>query len=340
MKVVLKSYNTVLVAQAAAERFKTELTEDCLEWKLALPAQAGEGDLRAYEFENSIQLLLLQARLADDWQIQFQAPEPSPLFLLFSVRGKKECQLDSDHYEINPLQTVVAANPANVPLTLNFKAGEDTLFLLLFIVRKTFKRYLHCLPEDVAAELRAIFSGASSSKFFQKNGEFGLAGASLVQDMLDDKRKGLVRSKYIEAKALEFFSLQLRRWEAEASPPSEKKAALRPEDTEKLMLARNLLIQDLQNAPTIDELAHQAGVNRQKLKQGFKQLFSQTINEYLRNERLKVARQYLLGGKRNVGEIATLVGYDNAGYFARRFREKYGILPSEFISALEEADEG
>lgn len=339
MKVVLKSYNPVLVAQAAAERLKIDLSEDCLEWKLDLPPQAGEGCLLAYDFENSIQLLLLKAKLAEDWQIQIQAPEPSPLLLFFSVRGKKECHLDGDRYDLNPLQTIVAANPSEVPVTLKFKTGEDTLFLLQFIVRKAFKRFFHCVPEDVGEELKAIFSGTSTSKFFQKNGEFGLAGASLVQDMLDEKRRGLVRCKYVEAKALEFFSLQLRRWETEALPPPENKFNLRPEDTEKLMLARNLLIKNLQNAPTIDELARQAGVNRQKLKQGFKQLFSQTINEYLRNERLKVAKQFLLGGKRNVGEIAALVGYDNAGYFARRFKEKFGILPSDFLSALEEAEE-
>jgi AraC-like DNA-binding protein len=33
-------------------------------------------------------------------------------------------------------------------------------------------------------------------------------------------------------------------------------------------------------------------------------------------------------------EVAVAAGFSNSGYFAARFKEKFGVLPSEFLKAL------
>jgi len=340
MEEFFKQYSPVLIVESKAEHLHTIVEKDCQEWKLTLPPEGGEGSMFAYDFENNLQLFFFDAKLAEDWHIAFRCPDASPLLLLFSVRGKKACSINEDKFEFDAMESLVIACPAGGVMTLDLKKDEPSLFLFFFIHSKIYNRHLDCLPQAVGEELKAIFSGASSSKYFQKIGKYGLAGAAIVQEMLDDKRLGFVRCKYLEAKALEFFALQLSRWGAESVPVPERLPSLRSEDTEKLLRARHLLIHDLQNAPTIDELSKQAGVNRQKLKQGFRQLFGQSINEYLRNERLKTARHLLLNGDKTVGEVASRVGYENAGYFARRFREKFGILPSEFLNTFQKTDEG
>lgn len=108
---------------------------------------------------------------------------------------------------------------------------------------------------------------------------------------------------------------------------------LRKLDLEKIQRARNILVRDLKNPPTIEELAMKAGINRQKLKKGFKLIYEATINKYLRNERLEQASLLLLTDK-TVKEAAEQVGYMNKSYFAKIFKEKYGVLPREYVKSI------
>jgi AraC-like DNA-binding protein len=58
----------------------------------------------------------------------------------------------------------------------------------------------------------------------------------------------------------------------------------------------------------------------------------QTVNEYIKNIRLKRAAQ-LLGEKRiTITEVAYAVGFNDLTYFARCFKKQYQKSPSEYIS--------
>ncbi|MGG3564302.1 helix-turn-helix domain-containing protein [Neobacillus rhizosphaerae] len=55
-----------------------------------------------------------------------------------------------------------------------------------------------------------------------------------------------------------------------------------------------------------------------------------SFTEVLTGIRLKEARRLLIETRKPVKEIALLVGYQNANYFSRMFREAFGISPREF----------
>lgn len=94
--------------------------------------------------------------------------------------------------------------------------------------------------------------------------------------------------------------------------------------------AENILVGRLVDPPTIPQLARMVGLNQQTLKQGFRQLFGRTINQHLNNNRLNQAGVLIKAGELSMGEIAREVGYNNPGYFSRKFREKYGVSPRSF----------
>jgi YesN/AraC family two-component response regulator len=214
---------------------------------------------------------------------------------------------------------------------LLFKKSEHTTFVWLSLERRLYVNHINCLPDVVKNEVLNIFNGKTAIKEFN-NSVFGLKGAAIVQQMLEDNKDGLIHTTFVESKALELFSLQLRRWEEEIMRAPTKTKIFRTDDVEKIVMARNLLVADLRNAPTIEVLSKKSGVNRQKLKQAFKKIFGATINEYLRNERLRTAKQMLTSGLEPViKEVAAAVGYENPSYFARRYKEKYGLYPNEYL---------
>lgn len=100
-------------------------------------------------------------------------------------------------------------------------------------------------------------------------------------------------------------------------------------DTECARHAAHMLVRDLNNPPDIMDLARSVGLSRTKLFRCFRQTFGLSPFEYLRNQRLQMARQLLQDGEMNVTQAALMVGYTNLSHFAKAFKSIFGMAPSE-----------
>lgn len=100
-------------------------------------------------------------------------------------------------------------------------------------------------------------------------------------------------------------------------------------EREKLFLAKDILVNNLDNPPTLSELSLQIGLNTYNLKKNFKELFGTPVFKYLQNERLKTAHELISRQNATVQEAAWQVGYDSLGSFSNAFEKKYGYRPSQ-----------
>lgn len=130
---------------------------------------------------------------------------------------------------------------------------------------------------------------------------------------------GKMREIFIESKILEMIYKSFGAPNSCSLMQTDKKYALR---------AREILLQDIQNPPSIRRLAHMCGTNEFKLKAVFKEYFNTTIHAMLTNERLNAAKKLLQNGDINVGEAAKLVGYKNLSHFGKIFKAKFNTLPT------------
>lgn len=105
--------------------------------------------------------------------------------------------------------------------------------------------------------------------------------------------------------------------------------AIPNDEREKLQLAREILIGNLENPPSLSELSKQIGLNTFKLKKSFKELFGVPVFKYLQNERLNMAHDLLRNKKMTIQEAAWHVGYDSLSSFSNAFAQKFGFRPSE-----------
>lgn len=96
---------------------------------------------------------------------------------------------------------------------------------------------------------------------------------------------------------------------------------------ERVEHARALLERDLENPPTLEMLAAEAGCGAFHLSRMFSQSTGQTIPQYLRDIRLEKAARLLREGRANVTEAATAVGYQSLSHFSKAFWEKFGCCP-------------
>jgi len=83
----------------------------------------------------------------------------------------------------------------------------------------------------------------------------------------------------------------------------------------------------------VTAMTGEIGMSRMQLFRKLKALTNQTPSEFIRTIRLKRAAQLLKKNFGNVAEITYEVGFNNLSYFAKCFRELYGVSPSEYSKA-------
>ena len=131
---------------------------------------------------------------------------------------------------------------------------------------------------------------------------------------------------YLESKALELISHNLAQF---VFPESTLKnhSALRPDDIERIHHAGEIISRDLENPPTLLELARLVGLSHTKLNRGFREIFGTTVFGYLRKIRLERARLLLEKQRMSVTEAAFSVGYNSLPSFSTAFSRHFGLKP-------------
>jgi AraC-like DNA-binding protein len=84
---------------------------------------------------------------------------------------------------------------------------------------------------------------------------------------------------------------------------------------------------------TLDEIAAHIGASRSTLLRAFRTHLGKAPNGFIRDRRLDEARGLLQTGRFAVGEAGRTVGYENFSAFSQAFRKRFGISPSEAITA-------
>lgn len=71
-------------------------------------------------------------------------------------------------------------------------------------------------------------------------------------------------------------------------------------------------------------------VSERSLQRHFKNITHKTFKEYLTEYRLEKACQFLLEGEK-ISQAAYLCGFNDPSYFSQRFKQHFGVSPSQFI---------
>ncbi|NEQ26195.1 MAG: helix-turn-helix transcriptional regulator [Microcoleus sp. SIO2G3] len=196
--------------------------------------------------------------------------------------------------------------------------------------------YLESFGDDLETLpdlLQQLITGNLTQRFHRSPGKITSAMAGLLQQILGCPYQGVTRRMYLESKALELFTLQCLQWNEEP-PQNRPSLKLRRSDIERLHHAEAILREQMDDPPSLLELAQQVGLSDRKLKQGFRQLFGTTVFGYLHDERMNRARELLQTQSISVTEVAGSVGYASLSAFNAAFKQRFGLNPSACRSQI------
>lgn len=147
---------------------------------------------------------------------------------------------------------------------------------------------------------------------------------NIISDILNCSCHPKFKKVYLKAKVSELLVTML-------STDFIEKPSNRWTEREILVLTeiKELISLNLEKNHSIEQLAEISGMNRTKLQEGFKDLFSKTIYAYTTDLKMLQAK-LLLEAERgsSLKEIAGMLGYKHTNHFSAAFKKRYNFSPS------------
>lgn len=148
----------------------------------------------------------------------------------------------------------------------------------------------------------------------------------IVDEIMSCQRQGIFKRMFLEAKVIELLLLQLEQFADDTIPH----ASVKKSDVDKIYAVREFILQNLDAACSLIDLAHKVGTNEFILKKGFKELFGTTVFGFWNDAKMEQAKLLLTEQDMTIGEVSYHIGYKNQRHFSAAFKRKFGILPSQY----------
>jgi AraC-like DNA-binding protein len=188
-------------------------------------------------------------------------------------------------------------------------------------------------PDGELPEALQHLIGDPNREYYVRPGQSTPAMCIALQQILHCPYQGFTQRMFLESKVWELMSLLLEQ-EAEIHLSKQQFIALKPDDVDRIHHAKDILLQNLQNPPSLAQLARQVGLNECTLKRGFRQVFGTTAFGYLHHYRLEYARQLLITGEMTVAQVAQSIGFAR-NYFTKAFCQKFDCTPGAYRRSQE-----
>ncbi|PPS45604.1 AraC family transcriptional regulator [Chroococcidiopsis sp. TS-821] len=297
-----------------------------------LPQKLGNGGDRTIVLRHGLALRIRNAVLWQTIRIENPHDPAIPLISKFHLSGNSRVltpnvpDVQADYAEIAGCNYLYY-----LPNLVEFEewyAQEPIQVVMVLIEPESLQEF--DAGDNLPQPLRKLIAGDLTARFHQPIGKNSLTMRHVLHQILQCPYQGMMQKMYLESKALELLSLQFTAW-LEDSQSRARSPRLRLEDIERLHQAREILIQNIDNPPSLLALARQVKLNDCKLKQGFRQIFGTTVFGYLHEIRMERSRQLLATGQLSVTEVAYAVGYSSLPSFSKAFRKRFHCSPLHTI---------
>lgn len=102
-------------------------------------------------------------------------------------------------------------------------------------------------------------------------------------------------------------------------------------DRDKIIKAREVLLQHIGEPITIKQLSRKVAMNECYLKKGFKEMFGTTIFDFYQSQRMEHAKYLLYEKGLSVTDVSLLLGYSSISHFSTAFKKHTGLKPCELL---------
>ncbi len=246
----------------------------------------------------------------------------------FCVKGNGSFSFNNGSYKL-PIQedsSLLLYNPQrDLPIEVSVAKHSWVISVLLPIKK------FHTLF-SAEANYISFLSDENKDRKYYKDATISPSMAIVLNQLMNYNLHPSVKPLYFKGKAYELLSLYFNR---EEDVDIEQCPFLVDElNVAKIKKAKQIIINKMHEPPTLQELSDEIQLPLNKLKEGFKQIYGDSVFSFLFDYKMEVARQLLVTGSHNVNEVGLKVGYSTASHFIAAFKKKFGTTPKKFVMGL------
>ena len=249
--------------------------------------------------------------------------------LHFVLKGGLRFSFNENTYflEAKEDQTLLLFNSQKA-LPISAELEKDTQWLCLVLSIDG----LHALFSEHAKIIPFLNTETQETKFYSQ-GELSPAMAIVVSQLIENRLHTALKNIYNKGKVFELISLYFNK--TEDTDLEQCPYLADDQNIRKIRQAKEIIVAEMNEPPTLEHLAKTIDLPLKRLKEGFKQLYGDSVYGFLFQHKMEFARKLLLSNKYSVGEIGLRVGYSTPSHFIAAFKKKYGTTPKKYLSELQ-----
>ncbi|MEE4000418.1 AraC family transcriptional regulator [Tenacibaculum sp. FZY0031] len=249
--------------------------------------------------------------------------------LHYCVKGNCKFHFNNNSYTFNVLDkhSIFLYNPQqDLPINLEILPKTSLVSVLISIEK------FHTFFSKEASYIPFLSENNKNKKYYD-NAEINANVLLVLQQILTAKNQSSMRDLYIKGKSYELLSLHFDSGEN----TNEEYCPFLVDDREvlKIRKAKDVIIARMSEPPSLQDLANEVGLNLKKLKEGFKQIYGDTVYSFLFDYKMDHARKLLESNQYNVNEVGLQVGYSTSSHFIAAFKKKFGTTPKQYVMSLQ-----
>lgn len=285
------------------------------------------GSSSIFSIEPDFQVLRVENPADRPWGMEHPM-ERRCLQFHFCLKGQARFLYNEGNYavDLSSDQSLLLYNPqSDLPLRVELAPKSWLITLILSI------RHFHALFTS-EAEYIPFLSPENQDRKYYRQDRINASVAVVLSQLWNEHMHPSVRSLYFRAKAYELLSLVFNR---NADALGEQCPILVDEENlRRIRRAKDIVLERMAEPPRLAELAEETGLSLKKLKEGFKQIYGDSVYSFLFDHKMETARKMLESGRFNVNEVGLKVGYSTASHFIEAFKKKYNTTPKKYLMAL------
>ena len=246
----------------------------------------------------------------------------------FGIKGKAKFIFNQGNYglDLNEEKSLLFYNPQK-ELPLNLELAPNSWVISLLVSIKKF----HALFSS-EADYIPFLSAENKDKKYYNDGNISPSMAIVLSQLFNYNLHPSIKNLYYKGKGYELLSLYFNRTE---DPDAEQCPFLIDEDNVlKIRKAKDIIIANMAEPPSLQELSDQIGLNLKKLKMGFKQIYGDSVYSFLFDYKMEFARKLLEEGNHNVNEVGLKRGYSTSSHFMAAFKKKFATTPKKYLMSI------
>ena len=246
----------------------------------------------------------------------------------FCLKGQTNFIFNQGNYtfQVQENHSMLLYNPQK-PLPINVELTPETWMISILISITKF----HSLFSSDANHI-SFLSPENSSKKYYDNLPFTSSIAVVLSQILQARVHDSMKSLYFKGKIYELLSLYFNK--NDDSSIEQCPFLIDEQNVQKIRNAKDIILDRMIDPPSLDALALEIGLPLKKLKQGFKQIYGDTVFAYLLEHKMQEARRMLDSQKYNVNEVGLKLGYSTSSHFIAAFKKKYGTTPKKYLGSV------